>query len=952
MEQIQKIKKRNGNIVEFDSQKIKLAIGRAAEAAGETIKNGLLQNITQDVINDLNLNFFGKELTPEVEDVQNLVEKKLMEQGFFRTAKSYIIYRYEHAKQREQEKQQVQTKVEKNQLYVTKRDGRRELFSLEKIKTFLRHFSHDDQNSFDVDGIALQTQKELYDGIETGKIQEALMLATRTKIEQDPYYSKAAAQMLANIIYKEVIDQNIDINELKARHQAAFVKNIKQAVKLGILNVKVLLFDLEKLASVIDLKRDEQFHYLGLQTLYDRYFIRDPKTNTLLETPQIFWMRVAMGLAIEEEQRDERAEEFYHIMSTLHYVPSTPTLFHAGTVHPQLSSCYLTTVEDSLDHIFKSIGDNAQLSKWSGGIGNDWTNIRGMGSLIKGTRVESQGVVPFLKIANDTTVAINRSGRRRGATCAYLEAWHYDFEDFLELRRNTGDERRRTHDMNTAAWIPDLFMKRVQEDKDWTFFSSDEVSDLHHIYGREFERRYEHYEALAAEGKIQLHRKIKAKELWRKMLTMLFETGHPWITFKDPSNVRSPQDHAGVVHNSNLCTEITLNTSSNETAVCNLGSINLANHITNGELDQEKLEKTISIAMRMLDNVVDINFYPTIEAKNSNLKHRPIGLGIMGYQDALFLMNINFDSDAAIKFADESMEFIAYHAILRSTELAEEKGAYQSFPGSKWDRGILPQDTIKLLEQERGLEIPIDKTERLDWSVVRGQIRQHGMRNSNCMAIAPTATISNIAGCLPTIEPIYKNIYVKSNMSGEFTIVNEYLIEDLKKINLWNDEILAAIKRYDGDISAIEFIPKEIRDKYKETFAIEPEWLIKAAAHRGKWIDQSQSLNIFLKTSSGKRISEAYQYAWKMGLKTTYYLRTLAASGIEKSTLEIKQQNITSRDTLEAANVADKIIQQATAGTETAAPTIKAMNAPTTLTIDEEPVKLCKINDPDCEACQ
>ena len=586
MQQTLKIKKRNGNIVDFDSQKIKIAIGKAAEAAGDKIENGLLQGISQEVIKGLENNFFEKELTPEVEDVQNFVEKKLMEKGFFRTAKDYIIYRYEHSKQREEEKKQIQTKVEQNQLFVTKRDGRKEKFSLDKLKMFLEHFNEGYQNTIDIEGIARQTQKELFDGIETAEIQNAVMLSTRARIEQDPAYSKVAAKILANTIYKEVIDRNLDIDQLQEKHQEAFVKNIKSAVRKGILDVKVLLFDLDRLSKAIDLSRDEQFHYLGLQTLYDRYFIKDPEYNLLLETPQMFWMRVAMGLAIEEKNQDERAEEFYHIMSTLHYVPSTPTLFHAGTAHPQLSSCYLTTVEDSLDHIFKSIGNNAQLSKWSGGIGNDWTNIRGMGSLIKGTRVESQGVVPFLKIANDTTVAINRSGRRRGATCAYLEAWHYDFEDFLELRRNTGDERRRTHDMNTAAWIPDLFMKRIAEDNDWTFFSTDEVPDLHHIYGKEFEKRYEHYEKMAAEGKIKLFRTIKAKELWRKMLTMLFETGHPWITFKDPSNVRSPQDHVGVVHNSTLCTEITLNTSADETAVCNLGSINLAKHIANGELDK------------------------------------------------------------------------------------------------------------------------------------------------------------------------------------------------------------------------------------------------------------------------------------------------------------------------------------------------------------------------------
>ena len=938
-----KIKKRNGNIVEFDNQKIKTAISKAAEASGDKIENGLLQTISQEVITDLELKFFNQDIIPNVEDVQNFVEKKLMEKGFFRTAKHYIIYRYEHFKTREEHRQQIQQKLDNNQLYVIKKNGNKQLFSIEKIKKFILNFTQNNQSQIDIDSIARQTQKEVFEGIDTKKIQETIILATRAKIEQEPSYSTLATKILSDSIYKEVIQINRKTENLEQKHQQAFINYIKKAVKLKILDVRMLLFDLEKLAKIINIERDELFEYMGLQTLYDRYLIRNPQNNILLETPQFFWMRVAMGLAIEENNQDQKAEEFYNIISTLHYVPSTPTLFHAGTIHPQLSSCYLTTVEDSLEHIFKSIGDNAQLSKWSGGIGNDWTNIRGMGALIKGTRVESQGVIPFLKIANDTTVAINRSDRRRGATCAYLEAWHYDFEDFLELRRNTGDERRRTHDMNTAAWIPDLFMKRIAEDKDWTFFSPDEVPDLHHIYGQQFEQQYEHYEKLAEQGKMKLFKKIKAKELWRKMLTMLFETGHPWITFKDPCNLRSPQDHVGVIHNSNLCTEITLNTSVEETAVCNLGSINLARHISNGQLDKEKLQSTIDTAIRMLDNVIDINFYPTKEAKFANLKHRPIGLGIMGYQDALYQMNINFDSDKAIEFADQSMEFISYHAILGSSKLAEEKGAYKTFPNSKWARGILPHDTITLLEKERGQEIPINKSQTLNWEYVRQEIMAKGMRNSNCMAIAPTATISNIAGCLPSIEPIYKNIYVKSNMSGEFTIVNQYLIEDLKKINLWNEEMLNQIKKNDGDISNIEFIPKDLRTKYKETFSIDAEWLIKSAAHRGKWIDQSQSLNIYLKTTSGKRISEVYQYAWKLGLKTTYYLRTLAASGIEKSTLEIKQQNITSKDNIQVANVSDKIKAQA--------------SSQDTLTKQQQfaessSVKLCKINDPECEACQ
>jgi ribonucleoside-diphosphate reductase alpha chain len=607
----------------------------------------------------------------------------------------------------------------------------------------------------------------------------------------------------------------------------------------------------------------------------------------------MFWMRVAMGVALQESDKEARAVEFYRIISTLHFVPSSPTLFHSGTIHSQLSSCYLTTIEDDLSHIFKSIGDNAQMSKWAGGVANDWSKLRGTGALIKNTGVESQGVIPFLKIANDTTVAINRSGRRRGATCAYLETWHWDIEDFLELRKNTGDDRRRTHDMNTANWVPDLFIQRVKEGGMWSLFSPDETPDLHELYGEEFKKRYEQYEQRGLAGGLKLFRQIPAKDLWKKMLTMLFETGHPWITFKDPSNIRSPQDHTGVVHSSNLCTEITLNTSKEETAVCNLGSINLARHVRKGELDIEKIKYTVSIAMRMLDNVIDLNFYPTIEGRNSNLKHRPVGLGVMGFQDALYQMNINFDSEQMVQLADYSQEVISYYAILASTQLAKERGAYASFRGSKWDRGILPLDTIALLERERGTEIPVSREAKLDWSVVREAIKEYGMRNSNTMAIAPTATISNISGAIPSIEPIYKNIYVKSNISGDFVVVNHYLVKELKERGLWNDDMLTKLKFYDGRLTEIPEIPQDIKDKYKEVFEIDARWLIKAAAHRGKWIDQSQSLNIFYAGTSGKEISDIYLYAWDMGIKTTYYLRTLAVSQVEKSTVNTAEMGST-----------------------------------------------------------
>ncbi|MCK4774691.1 MAG: ribonucleoside-diphosphate reductase subunit alpha, partial [Candidatus Krumholzibacteria bacterium] len=661
-------------------------------------------------------------------------------------------------------------------------------------------------------------------------------------------------------------------------------------VEAGRLDPRLLKYDLDKLAGELRPEHDRLFTYLGAQVLHDRYFLKNIEQE-ILETPQYFWMRVAMGLALaESEDREGWALRFYDILSSLHYVPSTPTLFHSGTTHAQMSSCYLTTVNDDLAHILKSIGDNAQLSKWSGGLGNDWSNIRGTGALIKSTNVGSQGVIPFLKIVDATTAAINRSGKRRGATCVYLEAWHYDFEDFLELRKNTGDERRRTHDTNTASWIPDLFMKRIAEDKEWTLFSPDETPDLHGTYGSDFEERYRAYERMADKGDIRLFRKVRAVDLWRKMITMLFETGHPWITFKDPCNIRSPQDHAGVVHSSNLCTEITLNTSSDETAVCNLGSVNLARHVEDGEIAFDRLKYTVETAIRMLDNVIDLNFYPTTEAQNANMRHRPIGLGVMGLQDALYSVEIPFDSDEAVELSDRIQEFVSYHAIFTSSRLAAHKGRYGSYEGSKWDRGIFPYDTVALLESERGASTGVDKRSTMDWAPVRESVRNHGMRNSNCMAIAPTATIANIAGCIPSVEPIYKNMYVKSNFSGEFTIINRYLVDDLKAIDLWDEGMMEKLKYHDGSVQNVTEMSSELRAKYKEVFEIDPVWVVRHAAHRGKWIDQSQSINIFTASTSGKRISHIYTTAWQMGLKTTYYLRTMGASSIEKSTLDTKSK--------------------------------------------------------------
>lgn len=811
-------------------------------------------------------------------------------------------------------------------LHVQKRDGSLVDFDISHIQRAVSNVFQGYESLLDTQSavaeIVEECQNSLFDGISTQEINRTIILTMRSRIERDPLYSDLTARFFLNSMYKSLLGTDEFESDFLARYRQFFQLKLEEAATEGFLDPALLQFDLPTLVEQLQPERDHLLKYLGIETLYDRYFLRDKGRNTVLELPQYFWMRVAMGTALNEERREEKAIEFYHVISALLYVPSTPTLFHAGTRHPQLSSCYLTTVEDNLEHIFKCIGDNAQLSKWSGGLGNDWSNIRGTGALVNSTNVPSQGVIPFLKIADTTTAAINRSGRRRGATCAYLETWHYDIEDFLELRKNTGDDRRRTHEMNTANWIPDLFMKRVAQDASWTLFSPDETPDLHDLYGRAFEERYEEYERKVDSGEIKLYKRLPAKELWRKMLTMLYETGHPWITFKDPCNVRSPQDHVGVVHSSNLCTEITLNTSSAETAVCNLGSINLSLYIKDNALDTELLQRTVKTAMRMLDNVVDINFYPTIEAKQANMIHRPIGLGIMGLQDALYQLDLAFDTEEAVDFSDRAMEFISYHAILASSELAREKGAYKSFAGSKWDRGIFPLDTIDLLEQERGLPINVSRSSHLDWTPVRTHVKQYGMRNSNCMAIAPTATISNIAGCLPSIEPIYKNLYVKSNQSGEFTIINNDLVNDLKQAGLWTDAMVQQLKYFDGDIQFIPEISEQLKAKYKETFQIHPQWLLRHAAARGKWLDQSQALNLFLSTTSGKFISDVYMDAWQRGLKTTYYLRTLGASAVEKSTLDLARR-------VPVSPIVEEIV-----------------------VTDVADVQACLINDPDCEACQ
>ncbi|MDA8597189.1 ribonucleoside-diphosphate reductase subunit alpha [Candidatus Pacebacteria bacterium] len=878
------ITKRNGEVVPFAPEKMLVAMRKAFAAESVSVEDATLQQMVDRVLAKLTTtcDSVKDEPCPTVELVQDLVEETLMERGYFNVAKGYILYRF---RQTEERKDEVVEKIEENRLMIKTSDGE-EQFSREEMRKYVGRFATGIENDVDLDEVVNQIEREVYDGISTKELSKLVTLVLRARIEEDPAYSTAAARQLCARLYHEAIGEDTDVadSNFTKKYQETFEKNIKEGVEHKKLAKEMLSFDFAKITAAIKPERDDLFRYLGVETLNDRYFIRNTD-GKILETPQYMWMRIAMGLAFNEAEKEARAIEFYEVMSTLRFVPSTPTLFHAGTPHPQLSSCYLNVVEDDLNHIFKVFGDNAQLSKWAGGIGTSWSKLRATGALIKTAGITSQGTIPFLKIANDVTVAINRSGRRRGATCVYMENWHYDFPDFLELRKNTGDERRRTHDMNTASWISDLFMKRVKEDGEWTLFSPDEAVDLTETFGKKFEELYEKYEEMADRGEIHLFKRMKARDLWKKHLGMLFETGHPWVTFKDPSNIRSPQDHVGVVHNSNLCTEITLNTSADETAVCNLGSVNFIKHVKDGTFDTEKVRETVTTAMRMLDNVIDLNFYPTKEARNSNMRHRPVGLGVMGFQDALYELKINFDSEECVDFADSSMEVVSHAAIAASSQLAKERGAYESFAGSKWDRGILPVDTVALLEEERGMTTGVNKDAKLDWGPVRESIKQHGIRNSNCMAIAPTATISNIAGSIPGIEPIYKNIYVKANISGDFIIVNNALIRALKEAGLWSKEMLDEIKYNDGSLQGIDAIPADLKERFKETFEIDMRWLVKAAAARGKWIDQSQSLNIFYSGTSGKEISDLYLYAWEAGVKTTYYLRSLGASQVEKSTI-------------------------------------------------------------------
>ncbi len=883
------VMKRDGRTVEFDRSRISLAIEMAFRAEiGCPFPDPLKVSIDDQVesIADAVIDSLPEHSAPEmalsVESIQDEVERQLMAAGKFAVARRYILYREARARRREEQS-----------LKVRDAGGNEVLLHRSLLRSWIEELCDGSQHRPFAKGIYDEVLSAVPSGASLQDIDQAIIFAARARIEQDPSYSFVAARALLGSLYAEVLGHRMAPNEAEEVYPRAFSAFIREAVDRDLLDPELKTFDLDRLGAAIDPRRDHQFQYLGLQTLYDRYLIHYRQRR--LELPQMFWMRVAMGLALLETNREERAIEFYNLISTFRFCPSTPTLFNAGTRHPQLSSCYLTTVGDDLAQIFKSVRDNALLSKWSGGIGNDWTNVRALGSHINGTNGRSQGVIPFLKVANDAAVAVNQGGKRKGAVCAYLETWHLDIEEFLDLRKNTGDERRRTHDMNTAHWVPDLFMKRVQQNGEWTLFSPDDVPDLHDCYGREFEQRYVTYEALADQGEIPLFKRVRAVDLWRKMLTALFETGHPWITFKDASNIRSAQDHTGVVHNSNLCTEILLNTSEDEVAVCNLGSINLVAHIEDGQLDLNRLQATVRTAVRMLDNVIDINYYPIPEARASNLRHRPIGLGQMGFQDALFELGLSYASDGAVEFADRSMEAIAYFTILTSTELAQERGTYPSYARSKWDRGLLPIDTIQLLGEERGEPVDVDTNSTFDWTVVREAVQRHGMRNSHTMAIAPTATIANILGVSQSIEPLYTNLYVKSNLSGEFTVVNHYLVRDLEERELWDRQMLDDLKYFDGSLQPIDRIPHDLKERYLTAFEVDPEWLIECAARRQKWIDMGQSLNLYVAEPNGRKLSEMYFRAWKKGLKTTYYLRSLGATQNEKSTLDINSRRIQPR---------------------------------------------------------
>jgi ribonucleoside-diphosphate reductase alpha chain len=913
-----KIIRRNGAVVNFEPSKISIAMTKAflavngGQGAASARVRELVEQLTQMVVGAL-MRRQPAGGTFHIEDVQDQVELSLMRSGEHDVARSYVLYRAKRMEERAQQ-QAAKVSTEVDQALNINVDGQLVPLDQDKLIKMISAACIGLEKHVDAEAILQETVRNLYDGVPVEELYKSAILAARALMEKDPAYSTVTARLLMHTIRKEVFGQEVAQADAKAHYIDYFPKFIKKGIDADLLDAKLAQFDLKKLAEALVDERDLQFGYLGLQTLYDRYFLHIQGTR--IEMPQAFYMRVAMGLALNEIDREARAIEFYHLLSSFDFMSSTPTLFNSGTQRSQLSSCYLTTVSDDLDGIYEAIKENALLAKYAGGLGNDWTPVRALGAHIKGTNGKSQGVVPFLKVVNDTAVAVNQGGKRKGAVCAYLETWHMDIEEFLELRKNTGDDRRRTHDMNTANWIPDLFMKRVMEKGEWTLFSPSDVKDLHDKFGKDFEQAYLAYEAKTVSGELKLYKRVQALDLWRKMLSMLFETGHPWITFKDPCNIRSPQQHVGVVHSSNLCTEITLNTNDAEIAVCNLGSVNMPAHMKDGQLDHEKLHRTVRTAMRMLDNVIDINYYAVKKARDSNLRHRPVGMGIMGFQDCLHVMRVPYASKEAVEFADRSMEAVCYYAYLASTELAEERGTYSSYRGSLWDRGILPQDSLKLLAEARGGYLEVDTSESMDWSMLRDRIKRFGMRNSNCVAIAPTATISNIIGVSACIEPTYQNLYVKSNLSGEFTEINAYLVRDLKARGLWDEVMVADLKYFDGSLARIDRIPQDLRDLYATAFEVDPSWLVEAASRRQKWIDQAQSLNIYMAGASGKKLDETYKLAWLRGLKTTYYLRTIGATHAEKSTTKAGALNAVSSDMSTATGAASAAAPVAAAATE------------------------------------
>ena len=940
--------RRNGSVSVFDSSKISVALTKAflavegSSAAASRRVHDIVAGLTEQIVASLTRHA-SAERTFHIEDIQDQAELALMRNEHHKVARAYVLYREERARARAKEKEKCNANVAAPALRMKTATG--SLVALDAARlTAVVEEACVGLAGVSPEAVLNECQRNLYDGISEGELALAPILAARTLVETDPDYAKLSARLLLDKLRSEALSfvagqrEQATHHEMTERYAEYFHAYVKVGITNELLDPQIARFDIGRLAAALKSERDLQFDYLGLQTLYDRYFLH--VRGARFELPQAFFMRVACGLALREIDRETKAIEFYDLLSSFDFMASTPTLFNSGSLRPQLSSCFLTTVPDDLDGIFKSIKDNALLSKYAGGLGNDWTRVRGLGAYIKGTNGVSQGVVPFLKVANDTAIAVNQGGKRKGAVCAYLETWHIDIEEFLDMRKNTGDDRRRTHDMNTANWVPDLFMQRVEEDRPWTLFSPDETPDLHDLYGPSFRNAYEAYEAKAARGEIRIFKQVRALDLWRRMLTMLFETGHPWIAFKDPCNLRSPQHHCGVVHSSNLCTEITLNTSNTEVAVCNLGSVNLVNHIAEGKLDYAHLSRTVKTAMRMLDNVLDVNFYTIPEARSSNLRHRPVGLGIMGFQDALNILRLPYASDGAVAFADESMEAISYWAISGSVDLAAERGRYPSFDGSLWSQGILPIDSMRRIDEARGAPVDVDRSRKLDWNRLRARVKTVGMRNSNTMAIAPTATISNICGVSQSIEPAYQNLYVKSNMSGDFTVVNAYLVRDLKARGLWDEVMISDLKYFDGSAGQIDRVPDDLKALYATAFELDSAWLIEAAARRQKWIDQSQSLNLYIANPSGKKLDTLYRLAWKRGLKTTYYLRSRSATHVEKSTLKGTdgKLNAVSTSGFAASAVAARAGSNDDAGHNNS--------------VGETRGEACSLNDPTCEACQ